>query len=377
MKILWVDFTLPYLLKDADYPVGGWAVELRSWLIGAEKTENPAGVLTWAGATDYVGQDLPFELVETYDPTRGIRYLKYISSYVPALVRAVKRTRPDVVIQASASAMTGMACYAAQQAGVPFVYRVANDMDVDDRYKARLKRYEQLMYRYGLARSALVLCQNRYQYDGVRKTYPHKPAIMLPNPYGFGKILPPKPLSARRYVAWLGIFQYQKNLPLLLRIAQSLPDLAFRIAGSSGRTADAPTDQALAGLRELPNVEFVGYLKRGEILPFLTDAAVLLNTSRYEGFSNTYLESFSCGTPVIAPTGADPDGIIGKLDLGRSIGDEDDFATAIRGIWGLGEAYRDLADRCQAYVREKHDPALLVAEMVEHLRPLVNARQAR
>ena len=81
MKILWVDFALPFLLKDSNYPVGGWAVELRSWLIGAERTGNPAGVLTFSGANAFVNKDLPFDLVETYDPKKGIKFLTYPLKY--------------------------------------------------------------------------------------------------------------------------------------------------------------------------------------------------------------------------------------------------------------------------------------------------------
>jgi glycosyltransferase involved in cell wall biosynthesis len=367
MKILWVDFDLPYLLKDANYPVGGWAVELRSWLIGAERTGNPSAVLTFTGANEFVGRDYSFDLVETYDPQKGIKYLKYLTTYIPSMQRAVNQTKPDVLIQACAAAITGMAAYVAQRAGIPFVYRVANDMDIDERYKSRLKFYEQIMYRYGLDKSALILCQNQYQYDVVKKKHPNKPAALLPNPFGFGENLSPQPLAKRKYVAWLGVFQYQKNLPLLLRIARSLPEVNFRIGGMRGSTVDEPTNQALADLAELSNVEFVGYVKRDEVLPFLGNAVALLNTSHYEGFSNTYLEAFSRGTPVITQQGADPDGVIGKLNLGYSVHDESDFASAIRHCFEMGEAYQDLAGRCQAYVRQCHDPAMLYDKMVELL----------
>lgn len=371
MKILWVDFTLPYLLKDADYPVGGWAVELQSWLAGCEAAGHEAGVLTWAGAQAYVGRELPFSLVESYDPRRGPKVLKYLTHFVPAMQQAVAAYAPDVVIQACAAALTGMTAHVAGRAGVPFVYRGANDMDFDDRHKARLKLYEQWLYRYGLRKSAMVVCQNDYQYEGIARVHPDKPAIILPNPYRLADASPPAPADARGYIAWIGIFQYQKNLPLLRRIATALPDVPFRIAGARGRTVDAATEEALAGLETLPNVTFAGYLRRGEVMRLLDGAVALLNTSRYKGFSNTYLESFGRGTPVIAPRGADPAGIIGRLGLGRAIADEEGFAPAIRDLMAKDGAYTALGDRCRSYVVEMHDPARLTEELVAALRPVV------
>jgi glycosyltransferase involved in cell wall biosynthesis len=110
-------------------------------------------------------------------------------------------------------------------------------------------------------------------------------------------------------------------------------------------------------------------------LPFLGNAVALLNTSHYEGFSNTYLEAFSRGTPVITQQGADPDGVIGKRNLGYSIHDESDFSSAIRNCFEMGEAYQELAGRCQAYVREYHDPAMLNDKMVEQLTSIVQAHR--
>jgi glycosyltransferase involved in cell wall biosynthesis len=227
------------------------------------------------------------------------------------------------------------------------------------------------MYRYGISHSAMILCQNRHQQEQVELKFPDKPAALFPNPFGLGGFPQPRPLSERPYVAWLGIFQHQKNLPLLFEIAQALPQISFRIAGAKGNTADTRTDQALDGLKVLPNVEFVGYLKRNEVMDFLGQAAALLNTSHYEGFSNTYLESFSCGTPVIAPAGADPGGTIEKLELGKSIKDKALFPEAILNLFKMGSSYGELAERCQSYVRKEHDPILLTRKMVEALGQVV------
>jgi hypothetical protein len=34
MRLLFIDLTIARLFQDADFPVGGWAVELRAWLAG-------------------------------------------------------------------------------------------------------------------------------------------------------------------------------------------------------------------------------------------------------------------------------------------------------------------------------------------------------
>ncbi len=68
-------------------------------------------------------------------------------------------------------------------------------------------------------------------------------------------------------------------------------------------------------LTKLQNVEFVGLIPHDEVTSFLTEAYCLLNTSLFEGFSNTFLEAFSVGTPVVT-LGVNPDFILTIYDLG-------------------------------------------------------------
>jgi len=69
-------------------------------------------------------------------------------------------------------------------------------------------------------------------------------------------------------------------------------------------------------LKELPNVKFSGYIKRADMNNFLSEAYALLNTSHFEGFSNTFLEAWAVGTPVISTIYVNPDNIINEKSLG-------------------------------------------------------------
>ncbi len=180
MKFLFVDFTLPHLLRDAEFPVGGWAVELLSWLKALNASGRRAGVLTWKGANDYVGPQDVCDLVETYDPKQGIRVVKYAYSYIPKMVAAARRYQPDAIIQACAGIQTGMMAHVAGRLGVPFGHRIASDSDSDDRYKDRLPWFEQLGFQYGLNRAATILCQNAYQDRGAARAVSRDPPCHRP-----------------------------------------------------------------------------------------------------------------------------------------------------------------------------------------------------
>jgi glycosyltransferase involved in cell wall biosynthesis len=122
--------------------------------------------------------------------------------------------------------------FVADQLRIPFVYRVVSDADVDERYKIELRQYERLSYSWARHRTAGFLCQNEYQRDRLAALFPGKPIHVLHNPIVVAEdATAPLPRAERSYVAWLGVFRYPKNLPLLFRIAQELPAVKFRVAG--------------------------------------------------------------------------------------------------------------------------------------------------
>lgn len=373
LRVLFIDFTLPYLLRDSEFPVGGWAVQLLAWLYALAESGHRCGVLTWKGARAHAGGPSVCELLETYDPKAGIRVLKYAYLRVPALFAVARAWRPDVVVQSTRSVETGIMALIARRLRIPFVYCVASDADVDHRYRVGLPGYARLAYHHGLSRAALVVCQNSYQAGQLRQSRPTARLHVQPNIFHLPPdATVPRPRAERSYVAWLGVFRQPKNMPLLHAVAKALPDVEFNVAGMPAADMDAETTGALEGLRALPNVHFAGYVKRRDVPDFLSRAAALLCTSHYEGFSNTFLEAFAAGTPVVTRQGVDPDFIIACNGLGRVAEDDARLAACVRDIHDMPPAAFDtLARKCRNYVALHHAPAPIMQSFVDAVRPLV------
>ena len=371
MKILFFDFTLPYLIRNSNYPAGGWATQLNAWLKGLNAIGVRTGLLTFKGAGEIVGDiELNFDLIETYDPDSGVRFIKYFTSIIPALDNAVKNYQPDVIIQACAGTQTAVLSYIARKNNVMFVHRIANDRDVDKRLRSFLSFYEYYIYTYGVKHSDILLCQNNYQLTQIKRRFPNKKSVVIHNPF-----LPPElpgdreRIIHRKYVAWIGRFVEQKNLPLLYSVAKQLSEYEFHIAGDFDGAATPNLKEIIEQIENLPNVTMLGYKKKSEIPSFLSNAKLLLATSFYEGFSNVFLEAFAQGTPVVAPSRIDPDNIIHNFHLGYSLSDDTLLGGKIKDIFNMNSReYDELSQRCQQYVAEHHAPDQQAAELVSYLK---------
>ena len=369
MKLLYFNFRIASLLKNTKDIAGGDTVQWSSWIKGFIANGHEFGLLTYKGASKFINKKLDFEIVECYDPAKGINRLRVIYYQIPSLVNAIRKYKPDYVIQASANAHTGMIMIAAKLLGIPFIHRIASDGDVDERITMLIHKRELFLYYFGLRFSDYIFAQNTYQYNKLKLKYPQKKIFILHNPYFLetktSDILPRKD---RKYIAWIGNFRYVKNLPALLNAAKKLPNANFKIAGLELDELDEITKTAISELKKLNNVTFVGYLTRLEINKFLASSVALLNTSFTEGFSNTFLESWSLGVPVITTKHVNPDEIVSNFNLGKVADDFEQLPELLNEIIELDEHdYNKLAINCYEYVLQNHDPKNLAAKFVSCL----------
>ena len=99
MKVLIYDWNMPYYLKDSDYPVGGATVELYAWIMGFLENGCETGLLTWEGASNHIGREQRFTIVEGYNNEKGLKGIRYFNYRLPILFHALKKYKPDILIQ--------------------------------------------------------------------------------------------------------------------------------------------------------------------------------------------------------------------------------------------------------------------------------------
>ena len=372
MKLLFYDLCIPELLKSGITIGGGACIRQYALASGLKSIGQQVGILTWKGANAYVGKQAPFDLVESYPRNRWVKITKVYFYWYRMMLKAVIAYQPDFLFVKGCSIFNGILALISKKSGVPLVYLATNDKDADDRYKEYRDFISQKAYQYSLAVVSGIVCQNQYQLNAFKNKMPNKNYLLMHNPYFHeGSLRPLLKLSDRNYIAWLGLFSDQKNLPGLLQIVKAMPFRNFKIAGEQVKKkyVNPATQEALQELQHCSNVEFVGFLSRTQVLPFLSKAYVLLNTSHFEGFSNTFLEAFAAGTPVVTRKDIDPDQLIQRNNLGKVVSVYDHSAQAIEDLI-IDPAYDEIADGCRNYLLKNHNPTKISEKLVGYLNTL-------
>jgi glycosyltransferase involved in cell wall biosynthesis len=365
-QFLFYDDKIINILLEEEKPSGGAAVQAYGWIRGLSEAGQGIYVMTNVNQNESLKKECrDLKLIPLYKKEKGIRWLRWVYYRLPYIYKQIKKAKPDYLYQGIptwTSFVLGAIC---RQLNIKYVLRISNDYLLDERFYKNYSRTHRFFQRQGIKLSHCVLCQNDYQLGIIKKEFPNKVAFKISNPMLLRSKDSIIDIDSRKYIAWLGLYQYQKNLKLLYEIACSFKNEQFLIAGKEESKCDADTHYYLCKLRELPNVQFVGFLHRDQVLPFLSKAKFLLNTSHYEGFSNTFLEAMSVGTPIMTSHKVNPDSIISNNKLGIVYNDLADLKNQYASL--TPELYAEMSGNVLNYVIQQHDYKLLSKRLMEFL----------
>jgi glycosyltransferase involved in cell wall biosynthesis len=353
------------LIVEGGKPRGGAAVQTMVWM----QAFHELGFEVYLAKFENDNRKLLAEFdwvkpISIYHPDKFKKRLTWFTYRFPSIYKALKKSGSDylyISIPRWTTFYLGIIC---KILGIKKIIRIANDNVLDNRIFVDHKRVEAFFIKLALQFSDLTFTQNEFQYQTVKKRFPKNHVFKIFNPVIIDyRFLKPKNLSNEGYIAWVANFRYQKNLSLLYQIAKNITDINFKIAGEPLFPMDDETKDNIDLLKRLPNVEFVGILKRNEVLPFLSNANFLLNTSRYEGFSNTFLEAMLTGTPILTTSNVNPDGIIDKYSLGFTYNNDKDLIRILEGL--PKENYLSKSKNCIHFVKENHDHIFLGKRIIK------------
>lgn len=367
-KILFSQFHNVELIVENGNPLGGAAVQTLVWMQAFHTLGYEVKQMTFSNDNrplkmnfDWVG------MVPVFDPS--VKRIKSWYTYkLPRYFQVLKMERPRFLYSSIPKWYFFHINLFCKILGIKHIIRLPSDEMVDKRIYLTETRIDAFFIKLSYLTADLILAQNEYQYQQIKKAFPKKRILKIYNPVVVRKEFLLQKRERKGYIAWMANFRHRKNMALLLDIADRLPREKFKIAGVPLHPLDDETATSISALEKRGNVEFVGGVKREAILPFLAGAKYLLNTSRYEGFSNTFLEAMCTGTPVLTTTTANPDNLIADFGLGFVYNDAKQLVQKISGITEI--EYLQWSSNCISYVRENHDHMHLGKKLSEELQIL-------
>ena len=156
-----------------------------------------------------------------------------------------------------------------------------------------------------------------------------------------------------------------------MRLAEALSDLKevrFTMVGAlmASKKNQQWGDSLLKRIDETPNLDYVGQKTQDEVNELMAGAHVFVNTSRQEGFANTFIQAWMREVPVVS-LHVNPDDVLGREKVGIHAGSEEQLCQAVRLLATNAIERREYAARARAYAARRHSlqNAALLAELID------------
>ena len=304
----------------------------------------------------------------------------------PFIGRSLDRVRRRAGDEALASAAADMYCVfgaselAADVAsfcrsraeGRRYVLFASSDADFSSAYRPDAKgrnaygSREDRCFR-AVAEADAIVVQTEQQAGLLRSRFARE-ATIVPNPIDLAETREDDGTASDAFVLWVGKADSVKRPEVLIDLARRLADVPFVMV----LNASVPGVEEVVR-REAPgNVRLVEHVPFGKIDAWFRRAAAFVNTSRFEGFPNTFLQAWKHGVPVISQV-VDPDGVLSQEGCGIVVGDDvDALAHAVRRVRDNEAERRAIACRARARLEAHHD-AEKVAARVESVLEAIRA----
>jgi glycosyltransferase involved in cell wall biosynthesis len=260
----------------------------------------------------------------SHSPEGGWPVIRFIHPRLTSWWRALRQADADIYFQSTAGFLTLVVGCFCRWHGRRFLYSAAHDLDFQPRqlwriFQRRAGWRDRLLYQWGVRLAHAIVAQHHGQVSDCMKWYKREP-VEIPNCYDW---LGGEPAKSDGVVLWVSTIRKWKRPELFLELARQLPHLRFRMIGGPGDSSELPLFETIrAEASRIPNLAFVGFVPVDEVERHFDEARVFVNTSDFEGFPNTFLQSWARRIPTvsfIAPCFRDGNKGIGVIcrDLGE------------------------------------------------------------
>ena len=340
---------------ESGVPFGG--AEVQFFLLARALSADPAfqvSVLTTVPADAGTERHGALTLVKRMGRSRlssdGMGTLPGCWSAFTDMRRTLQAIDADVYLHAGAGVEVGAYALICRILRRRFVFVVASSADLaDDPVRGPLRR----MYPLGLRLADAVVCRSEEQWGMLRRAYGLDGVVIrtghpVPEDPGLSE-------TGKSVVLWVGRMHPLKQPGLFLDLAARLPKERFVMVAFP----DAAHDSLRAAIRrrggEMPNVTLHEGVPWSEVGRVFAEAKLLVNTSLYEGFPNTFVQAAMQGTPILSWS-VDPDGVLTREGIGVwAAGSLERLAAAAEELCASASLRVDLGRRARRYAEQHHD----------------------
>lgn len=364
---------------ESGCPFGG--AELQFFLLARALANEPGyqvSVLTTVNGDAGVEQHGRITLIKRLGQGRLLagsvggrsHFLKAWMGYIDAFeeMRCLLRSiDADVYLHSGAGVEVGAYSIICRLLQRRFVYIVASSVDLREP-NGNVSGPLKCLFPVGLRLASTVVCQTNEQLDWLRQGY-RRNGVLIRNGHPISDTTSWPHQRERTTILWVGRGHPVKQPGLFMDLAERFPDERCVMVVMPDRTYSDLWEMIQKRAAKLPNLVLYENIPWHTMDRIFAEAKLYVNTSRYEGFPNTFVQAAMQGVPILS-LNVDPDCILARHRIGICAeGSVDRLTASVAQLCLDGDQREEMGRRAFAYVKEYH----ALSQSVNDLKALVHA----
>ncbi len=284
-----------------------------------------------------------------------------------------KYIKPDLIYQRGGSAHTGIVARYANKNGCRSIWHIASERDVQANWyrstrTALFDYIDKKVLEYGIHHVDRIIGQAHYQDHLLYQNYGRRCDLIVGNWHPLPKENINKQLPIT--IVWIANVKSIKRPEIFIAMAAELaylPDTRFVMVGKP--PTGSLKKRFERELSALGNIEFKGELSSDNVNCVLATSHILINTSLYEGYPNTFIEAWMRAVPVVS-LNVDPDDVLVKRGIGFHSGS---YANLVRDTKRLildKELRKNMGEEARRYAIQNHALETGSTKVIEMMKAL-------
>jgi len=251
-----------------------------------------------------------FEQISNVNIWKTIKLRKDIFShikYVIAVINLIKKINPDILIIEGRGYVNAFFTYYCRINKIKIIYRVASTIDVDKSvFKKPLLAF---LFRNSLKNVDYIIFQtNQQQKLFLNNFKSSQKKIIITNSWLINK---QENCNYKKDVLWVGRDARMKKPLIFLKLAENFKNVPFKMIIKTSKENKGLFNKIKIISKKIKNFELLMNIPFKKIDKHFKKAKVLVQTSDYEGFPNTFIQAGVNGVPILS-LNVNPDNVVDK-----------------------------------------------------------------
>ena len=219
-----------------------------------------------------------------------------------------------------------------------------------------------MLYRHSLSFVSHVIVQNENQKRTLLANY-NRGSLIIPN------IWPNTPAVSEaniKYdVLWVANMRRLKRPEWFITLAKEMPNYKFAMVGGVTFGDRDYFLQVRQKAKSIDNLSFLGSMPFEEVNNLFGKVKVLVCTSEYEGFPNTFLQAWSNGIPVVSTV--DPNHLLSSSFLGYFVKTQNELHSRVEQLLEDQSRYKTLSKNIKEYFERSHSATIAFEHLMSYI----------